>query len=184
MRKHSNKKTTKKAAEPQWSVGLDLGDRSSHYAIVDRDGELIQEGECRNTPTGLAKAFAQMPASRIALETGSQSGWIARELTQLGHKALVANARELRGIWGSVRKNDRRDAEKLAKTVGVEEVEDAWRFWFGPLPLAWLDARQISDPKAKRDKRGKGRWKATFLDSSRRPRTGNGKTRSSLHQYP
>ena len=103
MRKHSNKKTTKKAAEPQWTVGLDLGDRGSHYAIVDQDGELIREGECRNTTAGLAKAFGEMPRARIALETGSQSGWISRELTKLGHEALVANARELRGIWGSVR---------------------------------------------------------------------------------
>jgi len=120
MRKHSSKKATRKAAEPQWSVGLDLGDRTSRYAIVDDDGELIAQGECRNTPAGLAKIFAEMPPSRIALETGSQSGWIARELMKLGHEALVANARELRGIWGSVRKNDRRDAVKLARYARLD----------------------------------------------------------------
>jgi transposase len=120
MRKHSSKKGTRKAAQPQWSVGLDLGDRSSRYAIVDEDGELIGEGECRNTPAGLAKVFAEMPPSRVALETGSQSSWIARELTRLGHEALVANARELRGIWGSVRKNDRRDALKLARYARMD----------------------------------------------------------------
>ena len=120
MRKHSNKKATQKAAQPEWSVGLDLGDRSSRYAIVDGEGELIEEGECVNTPAGLAKVFADMPRARIALETGSQSGWIARELTKLGHEALVANARELRGIWGGVRKNDRRDAEKLARYARLD----------------------------------------------------------------
>ncbi len=120
MRKHNSKKATRKAAKPQWSVGLDLGDRSSRYAIVDEDGELIAEGDCRNTPAGLAKVFAEMPPSRVALETGSQSGWIARELTKLGHEALVANARELRGIWGSVRKSDRRDAEKLARYARLD----------------------------------------------------------------
>lgn len=120
MRKHSSKKATRKAAQPQWSVGLDLGDRTSRYAIVDEDGELIAEGECRNTPAGLAKVFAEMPRARVALETGSQSGWIARELIKLGHEALVANARELRGIWGSVRKNDRRDAEKLARYARMD----------------------------------------------------------------
>ncbi len=120
MRKHSSKKAMGKAAKPQWSVGLDLGDRTSRYAIVDEDGELIGEGECRNTPAGLAKVFAEMPPSRIALETGSQSSWIARELTKLGHEALVANARELRGIWGSVRKNDRRDAVKLARYARMD----------------------------------------------------------------
>ena len=29
MRKHNSNKATRKAAKPQWSVGLDLGDRSS-----------------------------------------------------------------------------------------------------------------------------------------------------------
>jgi transposase len=99
---------------------LDLGDRTSRYAIVDENGELIGEGECRNTLAGLAKVFAEMPPSRVALETGSQSGWIARESMKLGHEALVANARELRGIWGSVRKNDRRDALKLARYARMD----------------------------------------------------------------
>jgi hypothetical protein len=67
------------------------------------------------------------------------------------------------------------------ETGGIEEVEDGWRIWFGPLPLARLDARQISNPKAKRDKRCKGRWRAQLWDSSgrpagsrRRPTTSNG----------
>jgi transposase InsO family protein len=72
--------------------------------------------------------------------------------------------------------------EALAsETVGIEEVEDGWRIWFGPLPLAWLDARQPSDPTAKRNKYGRARWRAQFLDGSgrpagsrRRPGTSNG----------
>ena len=72
--------------------------------------------------------------------------------------------------------------EALAgETVGIEQVEDGWRIWFGLLPLAWLDARQPADPKAKRNKYGRGRWRAQFLDGSgrptgsrRRPRTPNG----------
>ena len=67
------------------------------------------------------------------------------------------------------------------ETVGIEEVEDGWRIWLGPLILARLDARQVNDPKAKRNKRGKSRWRAQFLDGSgrpagsrRRPRTPNG----------
>jgi len=61
--------------------------------------------------------------------------------------------------------------EALAgETVGIEEVEDGWRIWFGPLPLARLDARQVSAiPKAQRNKRGKGRWRAQLLDASGRP---------------
>lgn len=73
--------------------------------------------------------------------------------------------------------------EALAgETVGVEEAADGWRIWFGPLALAWLDERQTSDRKRRRDARGRGRWKAQFLDgsgrptgSSHRPKTKSGK---------
>jgi transposase len=99
---------------------VERGIGSRRYAIVDEAGELIEEGECGNTPAGLAKAFGEMPPARVALETGSQSGWIARELEKLGHQALVANARELRGIWGATRKSDRRDAVKLARYARMD----------------------------------------------------------------
>ena len=69
MRKHSSKRATRNAVKPQWSVGLDLADRSSRYAIVDCDGELRAEGECGNTPAGLAGVFGEMPASRVAPST-------------------------------------------------------------------------------------------------------------------
>ena len=59
--------------------------------------------------------FAAESPMRIALETGAQSERIARTLATWGHEVLVATARELRGIWGGPRKNDRRDAEKLAR---------------------------------------------------------------------
>jgi transposase len=130
MRKHSSKKGTRKAAEPQWSVGLDLGDRSSRYAIVDEDGELIAEGECRNTPRGLAKVFGEMPGSRVALESGSQSGWIARELTKLGHEALV-RARTL--LVNAARGLSKAHGERLVKTSTQSFASRAAAELTGPL---------------------------------------------------
>lgn len=60
--------------------------------------------------------------------------------------------------------------EALAgETVGVEEVDDGWYVWFGPLRLAWLDALQLSDPKLRSDKHGRRRWRARLLDGSGRP---------------
>ena len=51
--------------------------------------------------------------------------------------------------------------EALAgETVGVEEGADGWCIWFGPLALAWLAARQISDRggTATHTVEGPGRW--------------------------
>ena len=52
--------------------------------------------------------------TRIAMETGTQSGWISRFLKSYGHEVLVVFARDLQGIGRRDRKNDRNDAEKLA----------------------------------------------------------------------
>jgi transposase InsO family protein len=68
------------------------------------------------------------------------------------------------------------------ETVGFEEVEDGWRVWFGLLPLAYLDAREMREANKKSRGAGRARWKAQFLDGSgrptgsrRRPKTKTGK---------
>lgn len=81
---------------------------------------MIEEGQVRNSEASLRKHFAQLARTRMALETGTQSGWISRLLEQLGHEVLVAHARELRGITASDRKNDRNDAEKLARYARLD----------------------------------------------------------------
>jgi transposase len=55
------------------TIGLDLGDRSSFYCVLDESGDVILERQVRNKAKALAEAFAVMPKSRIALETGTHS---------------------------------------------------------------------------------------------------------------
>ena|SRR5258708_7743081 len=98
---------------PEETIGIDLGDKMSRYCIVNREGEVIEEGSFRNQASSLAKHFSGGPR-RIALEAGAQSAWISRELKGLGHEVIVANARELKWITASDTKNDSADARKLA----------------------------------------------------------------------
>ena len=108
MRKLS--KMTKPVGE---TVGIDLGDKVSRYCIVDRNGDVVEEGSFRNQASSIEKHFAGEPR-RIALEAGAQSAWISRELQRLGNEAIVANPRELKWITASDTKNDPVDARKLA----------------------------------------------------------------------
>jgi len=60
--------------------------------------------------------------------------------------------------------------EALAgETVGLEEVEEGWRVWLGPLRLAYLDGRQMAKARLKSAGAQRARWKAQFLDGSGRP---------------
>lgn len=108
MKKHISKKQMDVE-----TIGIDLGDKLSRYCIVNRDGEVVEEGSFRNQISSIEKHFGDQPR-RVALETGAQSAWISRELKRLGHDVIVANARELKWITASDTKNDPVDARKLA----------------------------------------------------------------------
>src|ERR1039457_4452463 len=94
----------------QLTIGLDLGDRSSHYCILNEAGEVIFEHELPTRPKGIEEVFSRIPRSRIALETGTHSPWVSRQLTQWGHEVIVAHARNVRLIGESSRKDDPLDA--------------------------------------------------------------------------
>jgi len=55
------------------TIGLDLGDRSSWYCVLDERGELVLEQQLSTTPKAMEEVFGRMPGSRIALETGTHS---------------------------------------------------------------------------------------------------------------
>ena len=106
---------------PRTIVGIDLGDQFSHLHVLAADtGEQLEQGRIRTTKEGFTARFANAPRARIALETGTHSGWVARLLVELGHEVLVANARRVRLITNNVRKNDKLDAERLALLARAE----------------------------------------------------------------
>src|SRR5712692_9755597 len=87
------------------TIGLDLGDRWSCYCVLDE---------------AMKKAFAKIPRSLIALETGTHSPWVSRLLTDLGYKVIVAHAQKVQLITKSNRKDDRHDARTLARLARID----------------------------------------------------------------
>ena len=61
-----------------------------------------------------------MPRSRIVLEIGTHSPWVSRLLSELGHEVIVANARKVRLIGESRKKDDRLDAQTLARLARID----------------------------------------------------------------
>jgi transposase len=123
MRKHNTAKqsvVTRTRANRKLTVGIDLGDRSSRYCILDEQGEVLAEGSVATTKKGFAQVFGSKPGSRLALEVGTHSPWVSRYLADLGHEVIVANARRVRLITDSTRKNDRLDAKTLARLVRID----------------------------------------------------------------
>jgi hypothetical protein len=113
LTKTSRKQIRELAAEQRLTIGLDLGDHSSRYCILDAGGEVVSEGQLPTTKTGLNSLFEKMPRSRVALEVGTHSPWASRHIASLGHEVIVANPHQVKLITQSVRKNDRIDARKF-----------------------------------------------------------------------
>jgi transposase len=88
------------------TIGIDLGDVWSHYCTLNEDGEVVDRGRFRTTPSGVEKWFTDLPRARIAMETGTHSIWVSEQLRELGHEGIVANVRGLPAISHSDRKRD------------------------------------------------------------------------------
>jgi transposase len=102
------------------TIGLDLGDRFSHYCVLDEMGGILMESKVSTSPKAMEAVFGAMPRSRIALETGTHSPWVSRLLSKLGHEVIVAHARNVRLIGESRRKDDRLDAQTLARLARID----------------------------------------------------------------
>jgi transposase len=121
MQKISTMRTSgKNFFQGQLTVGLDLGDRSSAYCILNEAGEIVLEHKLATTPEAMKQVFGSLPRCRIAMETGTHSPWVSRLLTALGHEVIVGHAQKVRLITKSRRKDDRLDARTLARLARID----------------------------------------------------------------
>jgi len=113
-------KQTSSFQDQKLTIGLDLGDRSSWYCVLDGAGEVLLEQRVSTTAKAMKEVFGGMPRSRMALETGMHSPWVSRLLSELGHEVIVAHARNVRLIGESRKKDDRLDARTLARLARID----------------------------------------------------------------
>jgi len=102
-------------------VGLDMGDRYSHYCCWTRQ-EVVEQGRMQSAETALRRHFEPEPACaspgvRHAL------AWVSHLLIELGHRSSCQR-RKIPAITGSESKSDRNDAEKLARFAAYDP---SWR---------------------------------------------------------
>src|ERR1700676_5469841 len=106
--------------EQKLTIGLDLGDRWSFFCVLDEAGQVILEQKLPTTPEAMKQTFGKILRSLIALETGTHSPWVSRLLTELGYEVIVAHAQKVQWITKSNRKDDRHDAQTLARLARVD----------------------------------------------------------------
>jgi len=99
--------------------GIDLHVEYSEVCILDEEGEVMETSRVRTSQKALERFFGRDPM-RVAMEAGGTSPWVSRLLSSLGHEVVVCSPRRVRLIAESTLKNDRVDAEVLARLVRLD----------------------------------------------------------------
>lgn len=100
---------------PKITVGLDLGDRQSRTCEVGAEGRVVREAVVATSVEGMRGYFEGRERCRVVLEAGTHSPWVSREVGELGHEVVVANPSAVYGPRRRKKRNDRMDAEYLAR---------------------------------------------------------------------
>src|SRR5258708_8395594 len=98
-------------------IGIDLGDKNSDVCVLNPAGDVHKKFRLRMNEAEIGSYFAGIGRSRVAIEVGAQSQWVAEVIEKHGHEVHVANTRKVAYIHESDDKDDPGDAYKLAELV-------------------------------------------------------------------
>jgi len=104
-------------------VGLDVHSRQSSLCILNSGGGTVNEIHVNGPRAGVVDRLRQLnePFS-VCYEASCGYGQLYEMLRPIAHHVAVAHPGKLRLIYGSKRKNDRVDAQKLAKLLLLDMV--------------------------------------------------------------
>ncbi len=100
--------------------GIDLHQDKSEICIIDENGDLILQATIATTRKSLEAFFSGRPGMRVIMEAGGSSPWVSRVIEELEHEVFVCHPRKIRLIAESTIKNDRVDAEVLARLARID----------------------------------------------------------------
>ena len=127
-------------------VGIDLGDKNCEICVLDQGGEILESFRLAMKAARLQGYFVTIGRSRVAIEAGGQSRWVAEVIEKCGHQVFVSNTRKVAYIHESDNKNDPGDAYKLAELVYfkprlLHPIQHRSRE--AQADLSWIRAREV-----------------------------------------
>ncbi len=99
-------------------VGFDVSKEETAFCVMDKDGKVLARGKAATDPETLFEAVREhcLCPERIVLETGTLSGWLARELARRGLPVEVIDARQAHAVMKlQHNKTDANDAMQLGE---------------------------------------------------------------------
>ena len=104
-------------------VGMDVHWRQTTICILDENGRRVKTMNVRGPWQKVLEDLGRIEGPwAVCFEASCGYGWLYERLKRMAQKVVVAHPGQLRLIFRSKRKNDRVDAEKLAKLLYLDEV--------------------------------------------------------------
>lgn len=155
MKKNTNSKSkqqSKGASQAEsregfaFFIGIDLGDKHCDVCVLGPDGEERERYQVAMKAEDLRARLGKIGRSRVAIEAGGQSRWVAEVLEGWGHQVYVSNTRKVAYISDSDAKSDPEDAHKLAELVYfkprlLHPIQH--RSQEAQADLSWIRAREV-----------------------------------------
>lgn len=107
----------------RYFVGLDVHWNHTTVCIFDGDGKRVERLTIRGAWRKINDQLQQLPGRvAVCFEASTAYGHLYEMLSEVADRVVVAHPGQLRLIFRSKKKNDRADAEKLAKLLFLGEV--------------------------------------------------------------
>lgn len=115
--------------------GIDLGVKSSAFCFVDETGKVLEEGPVTMDEQSLKRIFGSWEPMKMVVEACPMAEWVCQLLEELGHEAVIIDARRAKAVISSKTKTDKIDARKLAQLCRTN--------WFNPVHRKSASAREL-----------------------------------------
>jgi transposase len=103
-------------------VGLDLHTKHITACALNNEGKLHERWQVPQVDQLVERLTRLQQPFKITYEAGCGYGRFHELLTPIAADVMVANPGQLRLIYGSKKKNDRNDAEKLARLLYLDAI--------------------------------------------------------------
>jgi len=98
------------------NIGIDVHIKSMDFCVVNDIGSISKRHKISTSEKDLVEFVKSVGKPRVVvIEEGCLANWIKDVLESRGEKVVITDPKENRWIGQSTQKNDRLDAEKLAK---------------------------------------------------------------------
>lgn len=107
----------------RYFVGLDVHLKHTAICILDGNGKRVKRLTTRGAWHKIVEQLRQLSGHvAVCFEASTAYGYLYEMLSEVAQRVVVAHPGQLRLIFRSKQKNDRADAEKLAKLLYLDEV--------------------------------------------------------------